>query len=391
LKVSIEKIEQHYVKLCQEIGERHLGSEGEKQAAAYIREQFEDMGYEVFDEYYEAPGWKYNSHSFEIIDLDCEINAFPCFYSHSCNIEDTPVLIDRWEEANLSKFDIKGKICVVSLPSDIGPNVRGRNELAEDLDKHGAAVAVFISNHNDIFNSKIVRTPHLKQMGVICVSGDDAFKIVKNADKKIRIHIDAENFTCQSSNVVARLKQGEKKLVIGAHYDTPPNCPGAGDNASGTVALLEVAALLKDKIHNYSVDFVAFSGEEYGGMNGYPIGSYMYVEQHKDELKDIAYMFNFDDIGSVLGNIILYTNNKGSFKDYLTEKLEKEKILVSNDYNKTSDDYIFHENGIEVAFFTGTCNQYVQIHTPNDNLDRMSYEKTANFANIAADVITDWK
>ena len=34
---------------------------------------------------------------------------------------------------------------------------------------------------------------------------------------------------------------GSKRLVVGAHYDTVPGCPGANDNGSGVAAMLELA------------------------------------------------------------------------------------------------------------------------------------------------------
>ena len=35
-------------------------------------------------------------------------------------------------------------------------------------------------------------------------------------------------------------------IVVGAHYDSAENTPGANDNASGTAAVLELARLLRD-------------------------------------------------------------------------------------------------------------------------------------------------
>src|SRR5260370_2589976 len=39
--------------------------------------------------------------------------------------------------------------------------------------------------------------------------------------------------------------QADEIIVLGAHYDTVRNSPGADDNASGIAALLEIAALLR--------------------------------------------------------------------------------------------------------------------------------------------------
>jgi Peptidase family M28 len=62
-------------------------------------------------------------------------------------------------------------------------------------------------------------------------------------------------------NVVAQAERPASRdlLVIGAHYDTVPDSPGADDNASGVAALLEIArALPKDP----RLRLIAFTNEE---------------------------------------------------------------------------------------------------------------------------------
>ena len=56
-------------------------------------------------------------------------------------------------------------------------------------------------------------------------------------------------------------------VLIGAHYDTVHNSPGADDNASGVAAALEIARRLKDNRAERSVIVVFFDGEE-RGMEG---------------------------------------------------------------------------------------------------------------------------
>ena len=51
-------------------------------------------------------------------------------------------------------------------------------------------------------------------------------------------------------------------LLIGAHYDTVSGSPGADDNASGLVVLLEVASRLHAQPLTRPVWLVAFSLEE---------------------------------------------------------------------------------------------------------------------------------
>src|SRR5262245_4733079 len=55
---------------------------------------------------------------------------------------------------------------------------------------------------------------------------------------------------------------GRDVIVIGAHYDTDGEMPGADDNASGVAALLELARLLAREHISHRVELVAFALEE---------------------------------------------------------------------------------------------------------------------------------
>lgn len=66
-------------------------------------------------------------------------------------------------------------------------------------------------------------------------------------------------------NLVAERKgsePGKSVIILGAHYDTVPETPGADDNASGIAGLLELARLLKGTSGNRTIRFVAFPHEE---------------------------------------------------------------------------------------------------------------------------------
>ncbi len=67
-------------------------------------------------------------------------------------------------------------------------------------------------------------------------------------------------------NVLA-LPRGTSKqplVLIGAHYDTVPDCPGADDNASGLAVMLECARLNAKSGMHPALGFIAFNGEEDG-------------------------------------------------------------------------------------------------------------------------------
>src|SRR5262245_52521749 len=67
-------------------------------------------------------------------------------------------------------------------------------------------------------------------------------------------------------------------VIVGAHYDSTPNTPGADDNASAVAALLEIAAWLKPQLTDAArwatarLQLAAYDLEEYG-----MIGSYLHA------------------------------------------------------------------------------------------------------------------
>ncbi|MDH0675665.1 M20/M25/M40 family metallo-hydrolase [Empedobacter sp. GD03861] len=93
-------------------------------------------------------------------------------------------------------------------------------------------------------------------------------------------------------------KYPDEFIIIDGHYDTL-NGPGANDNGSGTVILLEIARLIKDIDTDYSIKFIHFTGEERG-----LIGSQAYVNQIAvpQNLK-IKAVLNIDEVGGVANKV----------------------------------------------------------------------------------------
>ncbi len=81
-------------------------------------------------------------------------------------------------------------------------------------------------------------------------------------------------------------------ILIGAHYDTVPNSPGADDNASGVAVLLELARIFASQPANTPVQFVAFDLEEYGLQ-----GSQHYAEQLQQQGQSLRLMLSLEMLG----------------------------------------------------------------------------------------------
>ncbi|MBL0057854.1 MAG: M28 family peptidase [Elusimicrobia bacterium] len=104
-----------------------------------------------------------------------------------------------------------------------------------------------------------------------------------------------------ADNVEARLLPAHPNnapiWVIGAHYDTAPDTPGADDNASGVAVLLELARLLKSRSVAAEIRLVAFSTEEPPSFGTRNMGSVHYARALKEEGVPVDAMMSLEMLG----------------------------------------------------------------------------------------------
>ena len=84
----------------------------------------------------------------------------------------------------------------------------------------------------------------------------------------------------QFRNLIARFGPRDGPLiVIGAHYDSCGDTPGADDNASGVAGLLELARLLAQSPPKHAVELVAYTLEEPPYFRTESMGSFWHARE----------------------------------------------------------------------------------------------------------------
>jgi Zn-dependent M28 family amino/carboxypeptidase len=86
-------------------------------------------------------------------------------------------------------------------------------------------------------------------------------------------------------------------IVVGAHYDTHQDTPGADDNASGVAALLEVADLLRRRTLRRTVRFVFFVNEEPPYFQRSLMGSRVYAKLLRSRGENVVAMLSLETMG----------------------------------------------------------------------------------------------
>ena len=153
-------------------------------------------------------------------------------------------------------------------------------------------------------------------------------------------------------------------LLVGAHYDTVPGCPGANDNGSGVAALLEISRLFAALAPAVTVRFVAFVNEE-------------------------PPFFTTGEQGSMI-----YARAARAFRAGSDFPLQHAATLRSVPGVAWSDHRSFWREGYRALMVTDTAfYRYPYYHTPLDTPDRLNYPAFARatdglgraFAALAAD------
>jgi Zn-dependent M28 family amino/carboxypeptidase len=137
--------------------------------------------------------------------------------------------------------------------------------------------------------------------------------------------VEIENYSPTGNNVVGTIMATSKTdewVVLGAHYDSVKDCPGANDNASGTALVYSVAKYIAGlSSRQYNVKIVFFDEEERG-----LIGSKAYAKKLKDENLNIVSVHTIDQMA--------WDNDKDSAieLEMPTEALKSHYLKVAKDF-----------------------------------------------------------
>ena len=190
-------------------------------------------------------------------------------------------------------------------------------------------------------------------------------------------------------NVIAKI-EGEKHdrcYVFTAHYDHLGKLgkrvyyPGAHDNASGTAAIITLAAHYAENTPEYDMYFIAFSGEDANLR-----GSVWYAEHPIVPLEQIKYLINLDMIADNNPELYCEVSDEGMDGFAIFEKINNEKgyfdALHKAALADNSDHYPFAERCVPCIFFMNengdAFKYYHTVYDTWENIILINIEPTIN-------------
>jgi len=134
---------------------------------------------------------------------------------------------------------------------------------------------------------------------VLGVSAEDGHELGIYAimgHARVRLEATGKSYHTTCVNKVAELGPGRGTtdiIVLGAHADSFYVGPGAFDNLTGVVTVVDIARALAPFQCRFKrcLRLIVYTGEEFGFL-----GSRSYVERHKKELDRIRFVFNLDSL-----------------------------------------------------------------------------------------------
>jgi hypothetical protein len=217
----------------------------------------------------------------------------------------------------------------------------------------------------------------------VCLHICDALDLVNTAASEVQIKAKAVEKTATSRNIIVDVPgtgASNETIVLGAHYDSVPLGPGAGDNGSGSVLIAELLRYFTAHPVARNLRFCWFGSEEIGIF-----GSKDYVKKHAKELDDVALMFNIDVAGGSIGRNVIFVSANKSLEDYLRffaaehgYRTELRSQIIG------SDSTPFAGAGVPAVTFARGKNKGIAVgHSINDRYEYLSpleLERMGNFA-----------
>lgn len=240
--------------LATDIGSRFGGSDGEHQAAEYLLGTLSSLGIEAERQGFTYTGWEMVEEPQLRIEspVEGELEVKPLLWSGSTEGKDVCGEITRIGEKSLIPGLDGYELPLYSIGADREAEVIACHE------DH----AIPLINPRPLYQRPqfIISQPDQQHLETL---------LEEHNTVEVAGSITTKREKTTSYNVIGRYRpenavNPDSRFLVGAHYDTTINTPGAYDNASGVGAVVDIAQKVLENDLSVNIDFVFFACEENG-------------------------------------------------------------------------------------------------------------------------------
>jgi aminopeptidase YwaD len=364
------------------MGPRWPSSPAEHFAGTYIQEKMQRYVDEMLSEPFEYPLYVPIESGLQIISENgMECAALGVQFSANGEAEGELFYIEQGDSFQPEVSSLPGRILLT--------RTRRPYLIAKSSEASGARGIIVISESPPYtIRNMIAKTGYVQGMdpekhrtsvpiiAVDALSGRYLQELCAKSGTRVRMVHRSLQIRRYSRNVVGRIlgKTG-RCVVVGAHYDTQINVPGAWDNAAGCALLLDMARAMREMSTVHDVELVAFGCEEAG-----IVGSSHYVTQRKSELKRISCYFNLDSVSSSTSKT-LDVHSTPEMAGFVAALMENACTLKPTSYSTFGPDNIAQDSA--PFFLNGVGSIWIHeegnpcFHTPLDTPEKVDIDRLA--------------
>lgn len=267
------------------LGARVAGTPATEKASNYLLQEYRQAGYVTEVQTFTYPKFTDLGSSLTVDGKQIKgvaLNGSPAGKLNAALV----IVPNAGRETDFAAVNVKGAIAIVR---------RGEIrflEKAQNAAKAGAVGLVIVNTKSDNFLGTLGGDVKIPVLGLAGKVGNSLLQTTNSPQVSFNVNTRQGNVT--GRNTIAHLPGVRTpKVILGSHYDSVVDSPGANDNASGTATVLAIARQAAKTPLGRQAWFVAFDGEE-DGLHG----SKAFVSKAKPEfLKGLKGMLNFDMVG----------------------------------------------------------------------------------------------
>ncbi len=405
--LGVSPLEANLRRLTDEIGGRVTGSPAADKAVGWGVESLRVAGVdEVHTERFTIPvAWSEGRTSLEILfPVPFPVRLVSIGWSPPTPADGiTAEIVDvgKGDELGFAKAGGAAKGAIVLVHSELlatleqlldeyfqGPGIVDRAV------KSGAAAILWMSSRPNLllYRHTLTLDGQLAALPQAVVAREDAERIARflAVNQKVRVHFVMPNQVTgpvESDNVVAEIRGREKPdefVLLGAHLDSWELGTGALDNGCNAAMVIDAARAIHSSgvRPRRSIRFVLFTGEEQGML-----GSWAYVEAHRDELDRMIAAIVFDEgTGKVTGYSL---GGRKDIEAALRDALKPAESLGANtdtaDAFMGTDNFDFLLEGVPTLVANQEpANYMLNYHAASDTFDKVDMAELKSQVALAA-------
>jgi len=289
--------------LCVDIGERVVGSEGNRRATRFFEKRLRALGWQTEVAEFEAMDWADGGASLDVAGASFDVRPSP--YSLGCSVEAELVAASTIEE--LEALDCAGRIVLLHggiareqlMPKGfVFYNPESHRRIVARLESCGARALVCATGRNAALAGGVYPFPLIEDgdfdVPSVFTTEEEGPRLLGFVGRTARLESRSERVAGTGCNVLGRRgAAGAGRVVLTAHIDAKKGTPGAIDNGTGVVVLLLLAELLGEYAGPHRLEIVALNGEDYWAVPG----QMKYIEANHGRFDDVLVNVNIDGAG----------------------------------------------------------------------------------------------